>query len=135
MTCARAVCSAAAIALAIAPAHADPAAANAAFARGQKLYDQGKFDEACTAFEQSLKEDFAFGALYNLADCDVKRGHLLTAFEEYKRLAAEDTKLDRRAASEDAAKKLAARVPKIVVVADARPGLVVYLDDRDITAQ
>jgi tetratricopeptide (TPR) repeat protein len=137
MRCARAVCSVAGVALVIATARvdADPAAAAAAFTRGQKLYDQGKFDEACAAFEDSLQEDFAYGALYNLADCDVKRGHLAAALHEYERLAAEDPKPDRRAASADLAKKLATRVPKIVVSADARPGLVVLLDDKDITSQ
>jgi tetratricopeptide (TPR) repeat protein len=121
--------------LATASAHADTAKATAAFARGQKLYDQGKFDEACTAFEESLREDFTYGELYNLADCDVMRGHLVAALREYERLAAEDPKADRRASSAELVKKLSARVPKIVVAADARPGLVVRLDDADITAQ
>jgi tetratricopeptide (TPR) repeat protein len=135
MSCAAVASSLALVAFAIAPAYADPAAATASFARGQKLYDQRKYEEACAAFEQSLTEDFAYGELYNLADCDVKRGHLAAALREYQRLAAEDPKPERRAESADLAKKLEPRVPKIVVAADARPGLVVFLDDQDITSQ
>lgn len=133
MRCARAVSSL--VVLAAASAHADSAKATAAFARGQKLYDQGKFEEACAAFEDSLREDFTYGELYNLADCDVRRGHLVAALHEYQRLAAEDPKPDRKASAAELATKLAARVPKIVVAADARPGLAVHLDDTDITAQ
>jgi hypothetical protein len=118
--------------LAAATAHAE-SPADQAFARGQKLVAQGKYDEGCAAFEQSIAAEFAFGALYNLADCNVRRHHLLAALEAYERLAREDDKADRRAASAELAKKLAPRVPRIIVAADARPGLTVKLDDTDIT--
>jgi tetratricopeptide (TPR) repeat protein len=116
-------------------ARADPKAAEASFARGLELYDAHRYEEACAAFAESLHEDFQYGALYNLADCDEKRGHLASALREYERLASEDTNARRREDSASKASKLAPRVPKIVVSADARPGLVVLLDDDDVTAK
>ncbi len=132
MSCARVVSS---VVLVASIAHADPKAAEQAFARGLELYDAHRYEEACAAFAESLQQDFQYGALYNLADCDDKRGHLASALREYQRLASEDPNARRREDSASRASKLAERVPKIVVSADRRPGLVVLLDDEDVTAK
>jgi hypothetical protein len=115
-------------------AHADGSDAEKAFQRGHELLKAGKIDEACTAFGESLKLDFQYGTLYNLAGCDEKRGKLLAAWQEYERLAAEDTNAPRRAHSKELASQLEPRVPKLVVdIAAPRPaGIAVAIDGTPI---
>jgi tetratricopeptide (TPR) repeat protein len=127
-----------AIVLAIGRASAQPssstATATAEFDKGRALYRDGKYPEACTAFEQSLKLDPALGTLYNLAGCYVKIGKLASAWAAYRELAQRDTNVARRDDSAKQAGALKSRLPRLVIAMSERPaGLVVTLDGVDVT--
>ena len=96
-------------------AAADSRIADDAFARGRTLMKQKKYAEACAAFEQSYQLDPSHGTLFNLADCEVDVGKLASALKHYSELARTDTNADRRSMSQQLAKGLAARVPKLRV--------------------
>ncbi len=71
------------VALRAAPASAGPdevAAAEQTFRDGIDLMDDGKFKEACEAFETSQQLDPAVNTLANLANCREKNGQLATAW-------------------------------------------------------
>jgi len=112
-------------AVASTPASAAPGPADEAFERGRALMAAGKIDEACGAFADSLRLDFQYGTLFNLAQCDERRGKLATAFDELRRIAREDTKNPARA---DRARELAAalepRLPRlhVTITGPAGPG-------------
>lgn len=74
---------------------ADRAAARKAFERGSRLYEQGRYAEAATAFEEAYRAVPNGVVLYNLGQCYEKLGELdkaLTSYREYLRLVpkAED---------------------------------------------
>ena len=128
-----------ALALAVAstaPVRADSASAQASFERGRELLKNGDTRAACAAFEASLKDEFQYGTLYNLAGCQDKLGNLASAWRMYTRLSAEDTNPGRRERSRELAQKLWGRVPKLIVdVADPPAGVAVRLDGEDILAR
>lgn len=69
-----------------APALAAPgsrAEADRLFREGKKLYDEGKYKEACEALAASDALDPAIGTLGLLAACHEKQGRLLDAWKEY----------------------------------------------------
>ena len=65
--------------LAVAPAHAEPASAEAEtlFRRGQELLAQGKLADACAAFDGAQKLDPTTSTQLNRANCREKNGQLI----------------------------------------------------------
>jgi hypothetical protein len=110
-------------------------AAEATFLRGRELLTQGKYQEACVAFEQSQRLDPQFGTQYNIASCYEKTGKLATAWNLYRELARSDTNPTRRSKAGELAAALAARVPRIKLVLPLRPeGVQVHLNGENATA-
>ncbi len=55
------------------------ARAEALFRQGRAALDRGEPEAACGLFEQSLQAYESAGALLNFADCEERRGHLVSA--------------------------------------------------------
>ena len=120
---------------AIATAQNSKAAATIQFDKGRALLKQGKYREACTAFEASQKLDPANGTLFNIAECSEKLGKLSTAWLAYRELDQNDTNAARKAEAGRRAKKLLPRLPKLLVrIDDAPAGLQLQINDNDSTA-
>src|SRR5262245_20973343 len=68
---------------AAAQSSSDAAAARALFAEGRKLLDEGKFNEACPKFQESLRLKPGIGTRFNLADCWEKSGRTASAWGEF----------------------------------------------------
>ena len=66
-------------------AHGQSSEADSSFKEAQILLEQGKYSEACTLFELSLKQAEALGTLVNLAFCHEKAGKPARAWTEFKR--------------------------------------------------
>ena len=116
-----------------ASASATPTAAEKAFERGRTLLSEGKFEEACTAFEASLRLDFQFGTLFNLADCNDKRGKLATSLALWKRIADEDHNLGRAQRARELAAALDKRVPRLYLsLKPAQPDATLTLDGERV---
>src|SRR5258705_3349642 len=95
-------------------AAADTPTSTSEFERGRVLQKEGKQDEACAAFDASLRLEFAFGTLFNVANCAELAGKLGSAWKAYHRLAVEDLTSGRAAKAQAKADELWARVPKLV---------------------
>lgn len=122
-----------------APAHADKAAADAAFDEGKRLIAAGNVAEACPKFELSYKEDRQLGALLNLADCHERLGRLATAWAEFREASelARRRGDDRESFARQRSEKLEPRIARIELVRrDGAPttAVTVTLDGRDVTA-
>jgi PEGA domain len=115
VTAARSVWVVATILLAARPVFADGSAADEAFKKGRELLKSGKYAAACAEFEHSQELDPALGTLFNIAECDEKIGKLASALAAYREVVSRDTKPERRQVASDAATRLSARVPKLVV--------------------
>jgi hypothetical protein len=103
------------------------------FTRGRQLLAAGKYAEACAAFESSLRLDFQFGTLFNVADCDAKIGKLATSLAAWQRIAKEDRNTGRAQKAADIAKQLEPRVPRLrIAIAPIVTGTVVTLDGAAI---
>jgi hypothetical protein len=110
-------------------------AAEDTFAMGRELLQQGKYREACAAFEQSQRLDPQFGTQYNIAGCHEKTGKLATAWNLYRELARSDTNPTRRAKAGELAARLAGRVPRIKLVLAKKPdGVQVYMNGDNANA-
>ncbi|MGE0871074.1 MAG: PEGA domain-containing protein [Kofleriaceae bacterium] len=120
------------------PAHADNASAEAAFKRAKQLAKDGRWEQACTLYEQSYREEPQLGALLNVANCHEKIGMLATAWDEFRQAAALAKRKDddRLRYATDRAARLADRVSRLKVVAAPKSprGLVVMRADVDITS-
>lgn len=122
---------------AAAPARADKAAADAAFAEAKRLVAAGKIGEACPKFELSYKEDPQLGTLLNVADCHERLGKLATAWAEFREAMelAKQRGDDREAFARERIDKLAPRVSYVTLVKTGAPAdLHVTLDGRDVGA-
>jgi hypothetical protein len=103
-------------------AHAEPkndsAAAQALFYEGRNMMKDGKFANACSKFEESLRLDYGIGTEFNLADCREKLGKLASAWSGFLNVVAAAkaaNQPDRERIARDRAKALEPRVPKVVV--------------------
>lgn len=92
----------------------DPAAAEALFREGRTLMTAGEYARACEKFSESNRLDPAIGTVFNLADCEERRGHLARAWtlfqEVLQRLPDGD---ERRAIAAGRSKNLEARLPRL----------------------
>jgi hypothetical protein len=127
-----------AVALGIAaPARADTATAEAAYAQAKLLVAKGDYAAACPLFEASYKADPALGAQLNMADCHEHVGKTATAWAEFDDAANKAQRnADQRAAY--ARGRADALLPGLshLTVKPARappPGLVVTRDGTDVT--
>jgi hypothetical protein len=128
-------------ALAIAPvaraAGDDRAAAEALFAKGRDAAKRGDLDAACGAFEESARLEPAPGTMWNLGDCEEKRGHIAASWQWFQealtKLPAAD---ERRPLVQKRIAALEARVPtlNIRLAADAPSGTVVTRDSAELGA-
>lgn len=69
------------------PAHAEDAATKAArkhFAKGEKLFQLGKFDEALVEYEAAYEQKSLPGFLYNIAQCHRNLGNYKQAIFGYR---------------------------------------------------
>jgi hypothetical protein len=66
----------------------DTAAARVLFNEGRKLAGQGRYDQACPKFEESLRVDFGIGTQFNLADCWEHIGRTASAWAAFLDVAA-----------------------------------------------
>lgn len=118
-------------------AHADKAAADAAFTEAKRLVAAGKIADACPKFELSYAQDPQVGTLLNLADCHEQLGKLATAWAEFReaRELARNRNDERARYAEQRIAQLAPRISHLVIrAADEAPDRQVFLDDRDVTA-
>src|SRR5206468_1332168 len=99
----------------------------------------GHFAEACTALAESYQLNPLAGALFTLAECEVKRGRVATAIKRYEEYLTVYAKLSRDkqqkqrgrdVVSKDQIVALTPKVPKISIVlpADLPVGVVTTLD-------
>jgi hypothetical protein len=65
-------------------AHAQSAEAEALFNDGDKLFKQGKLEQACDAFEASNRIESRAGTLIRLGECREKTNRLASAWSAYK---------------------------------------------------
>ena len=121
--------------LAIAPAHADSAAAEALFRNGRDLIKQGKLAAGCDKIGASQKLDSSVGTLLNLGDCREKLGQFAAAwaaFREAESLAKRKGGDDKRLV--EASKRAAALEPRLsnLVIEVPQPveGLVIRRGDE-----
>lgn len=112
---------------------AAPSAAEAAFDRGRELLEHGQIDEACAAFAESVKLDFQYGAFFNLATCEERRGNLATALAAFRRIVAEDRNATRAARSREHVVDLESRVARLrVTIVPAVANVQLVVDDRPV---
>ena len=115
----------------LARAQAVNADADALFRQGRDLMLEGKFVDACTAFDASEKLDPAITTMLNLADCREKNGQLATAWAEFldaerRTRGAQDAASARlHAVASDHAQKLDSRLSKLEIRAAKLEGLVI----------
>jgi hypothetical protein len=100
----------------------DPAAAESLFQRGVDLMKKGSWDDACKAFDASMKLDPSVGTQINLARCADHYGKIAQAWAAYKKARAlnAETPLEKRKASVEAfvdgeIAKLEPRLPYVTV--------------------
>jgi hypothetical protein len=103
------------------------AAARALFAEGRKLSSEGKWQEACVKFEESLRLVPGTGTRFNLADCWEHVGRIASAWSAFLDVAADARaagQIDREKASRERADALGPKVPKLVIrVMAPEPGM------------
>jgi hypothetical protein len=106
------------------------------FKEGRALASDGKYDEACPKFEESLKLDAGMGTQFNLADCLEHTGRIKKAQEMFLRVADaahEKAQADREQVARDRAHALDEKLPKIgVEVKEMVEGLEVLIDGKAV---
>jgi hypothetical protein len=132
------------------------ARAEARFQQGSTAFDEGRVDEACAAFLESLTLYETAGTLLNLALCHEAQGKTASAWREFTHAAASTTdpvQRNRRDFARQHAQKLEPGLERLVVdvapqegsvaiaidgeaISDARRGLPLFVDpgDHAITA-
>ena len=95
-----------------------PGEADKLFEKGRLLAKEGKFAEACDAFQKSFDVDHATGTELNLGDCHEQLGHFRKAWELYTSAAEEYERAGNTARSKFARERataVAAKLGTIVV--------------------
>jgi tetratricopeptide (TPR) repeat protein len=86
------------------------------FRAGEKSYDSGRYAEACSNFEESLKLGPKLGTLLNLALCHETVGKVATAWSEFQygaAWAAQNNQRDRREFAVAHILSLEPRLPRV----------------------
>ena len=95
---------------------AQEAAADALFDSARAAMNKGDFDRACEQFRASDKLDPAAGTELNWADCEEKRGHLASAWVQFRSVEEKLSPNDERVAvAHGRAEALRARVPQLTL--------------------
>jgi hypothetical protein len=126
----------ASVAGAAGPSAGDAATAEALFAKGRRLVQSGRYDEACHVFDASYRLAATLGTLLNRGDCYEHTGRLADAwraFDEAASWAAREQNNRRREAAFSRALALAGRVSWLEVKAEA--GVKVSVDGDLLGAQ
>jgi hypothetical protein len=114
----------------------DQAAAEALFHEGRKLYDEGRYPEACAKFAESQRLDPAPGTLLNLAGCYEKNGQTASAWVTFKSAMSAAHQKGRSDWEDLARQRAAALEPtlsRLTIVVDApADGLVVRRDGEEV---
>lgn len=128
----------AAMPVSAAPSAQDVAAARAFFQEGRKLVADGKAQEACPKFEESLRLDPGKGTQFNLADCYEKTGRYASAWGLFLEVVAA-SRADNQAAhaqkAQERADAVAPMVPRLTLLVPESsrvPDLVVRRDGVDV---
>jgi hypothetical protein len=91
-------------------------AAEALFWEGRKAMRAGHFAHACPKFAESQRLDPAAGTLFNLADCEEKRGRLATAWQHFRAVVEQLPPDDKRwAYAKGRIEALETRLPRLEV--------------------
>jgi hypothetical protein len=113
-------------------ATATSAAAELLFLQARTLMKEHRYEDACSAFENSERLEPASGTLLNLGVCREAQGRTASAFRSYRAGLALSQAEQNRAAESLARERLAALDPRLCRIALSirwpRPGLVVRLD-------
>jgi tetratricopeptide repeat protein len=132
---------AAAVLLASHVAFAQPRSdADKLFDEGLKLFDAGKYDEACAKFEQSIAKDpRAVGTLMNLARCNERRGKTATALALFQEAFDRAVEANLAAARDKAKERIAALSAQVPVIQLSRataplPNEKLVIDDKVVAA-
>jgi tetratricopeptide (TPR) repeat protein len=104
-------------------ARAETSEAEQLFQEGLKLYEAGKYDEACAKFELSIAKDpRAVGTLMNLGRCNERRGKIATALKLFQEAYDRATDANLAGARDKAQERIAALAPQVPMVKLVRKG-------------
>lgn len=108
------------------------------FLRGRALMKEAHYDQACVAFEQSLRTELAIGTLLNLGLCYELRllpDRAAVHYGEAAALSGEKGDQARETLARERLAELAATYPSLVIVPPIDPAVVesVSLDGRPLT--
>lgn len=116
------------------------ARADAMFAEGRALLDQGRYKEACAKFELSLALDGSPGTLLNLGNCYEPEGDLVRAlatfeqaFIDAQRVADPELRQIWSDAARERIARLGSRVPELTL-RGAAPGSTLSLDGHVVAS-
>jgi hypothetical protein len=129
------VAFAGALAVAAAPAAADPQAeAVALFDQGIKDLKAGRLEKACSELQASLALVKDSGTKGALARCHGRAGRVASAWALWRELADTAPSAELRADAAAQAAKLERRLPRYTIkLAGPTPGLVVQVNGRDVS--
>lgn len=105
------------------------------FGQGRVLLDEGKYAEACEAFDESMRLEPGGGTLLNLALCHEFLGKYATATREYREAldrAIADGRQDRRQLAHDRLDVVSARVARFVVEIGDATSVTVTMDGEPV---
>ena len=101
---------------------------------GRARMKEGKYEEACAAFAESLRLERAVGTLYNIALCSEELGRTASAWSAYKAVAADpSSNADRARIAKEKAAALEPQLSRVRFVFEQRvPELVVLVDGKPL---
>lgn len=107
--------------------------AEALFERGRVLLDEGKYEAACKAFDESMRLEPGGGTLLNLALCHEFEGMFATAIREYREAldrAIADGRQDRIGLARERLEVISTRVAHYAVEMDDGAAATVTMDGK-----
>lgn len=117
---------------------ADPAAAEALFKEGRRLFKEGKVDEACPKLAESQRLDPSPGTALNLAACHEQQGKLASAWAEFLVASRLARARGENARAGEAARRASLLEPKlstlVVRAREAAPNMVIKRNGDTIEA-